>query len=183
MLISIFPEFSGTWWLTACFHAGNNPKQQRQSYCHPLSLPLSAHLDVSLRFMSCYTSLSAGEAAVVPVCLCWCYVSELSIPQRQTPAALISRGLLLIKQVRLGVLTARRLASRHIFSAGLGLICMRGVCEDGWTSCQPGDTDPFSVSGLGAVAALTETSWNQPDVNTAHFIFPQQETQSGLILL
>lgn len=87
--------------------------------------------------MSCYTSLSAGEASVVPVCLCCRYVSELSIPQRRSPAALIGRGLLLIKQVRLGLLTARRLASRHIFSAGLGLICMRGVCEDGWMDVLP----------------------------------------------
>lgn len=36
-------------------HAGNNPKQQRQ-HCHPLSLPLGAHLDVSLRFTSGYIS-------------------------------------------------------------------------------------------------------------------------------
>lgn len=34
-------------------------------------------------------------------------------------------------------------------------MCVR---MDGRPASQPGDTDPFSVSGLGAGAALTETS-------------------------
>lgn len=98
---------------SACFHAGNNPKQQQQQFCcHPLSLPLSAHLAASLGFMSCYAS-SQLERPPSPPCVC-------------------NSGCFLIKQVRLCLLTARRLASRHMLSAGAGLICARGVCEDGW---------------------------------------------------
>lgn len=65
---------------SAWFHAGKSPKQQQQQqlYCHPLSLPLSAHLVVLLRLMSCYVS-SQLERPLSSPCLCCLYVSKLSM--------------------------------------------------------------------------------------------------------
>lgn len=64
--------------------------------------------------------------------------------------------------VRFGLVRTLWLTYRHIFSSTVGLICMWGVCEDGWMSYEPGEADPLSVSGHGAVVALTESSPPSP---------------------
>ncbi len=124
-----------------------------------------------------YVALCKHSAGSSPSssCLCCRYVSELFDSVKNSSCS-YHPALLLVEQVRLGLVSALWLTSRHRFSGGAGLICMWRVCVrvcvrmDGWVSCQPGDSDPFSVS------AWTD-SRTQAAVNITHFIFPQQEAQ------
>lgn len=48
-------------------------------------------------------------------------------------------------------------------------------------SRHPGDTDPLSVSGLGAVVVINRHRRTFAAANITRFIFPQRETQWGFI--
>lgn len=112
------------------FLAANGPKRQHQSRCCPLSLPLGAHLEMSLGFTAHYAS---SQAAVAPVCLGGCVMG---------PAGTFGAG-------GSGPTSPRR----DSYLAGL---CCRGACSRGRMCCPPGDPLPGSV--LCAAAGLRETA-------------------------
>lgn len=145
---------------SACFPAADDPEhQQRQSYSHPLSSLPCALLEVSLRFMSHYASC---EAERTPSSLC-ALLCKHAIPLSDTNSVI---GWCLLRCVGE---TPSLYSESHLATC----FSIRPVC------C---DTDHLQhVLSETWLNEQKRSSWNQPAVNTTHFIFPQEETRQSSV--